>query len=1099
MADITAKFSMVDEMSAYLSEIANNGMAIVYSFEDMESSLNSTFDSIESSASTLANSLEDLNFDVDTSGLDNLDDAIDSSIGSADDLSSALSGFEAEVEYSEIENLNDELDDVAENAGDAEKSVTDAMTGIYTVLSTLGVAKLVSDIADALIDMTNNASESQSTVVKATGATGDTLSSLMESFWNVYGTSLTGSYESISGVIGEVNTRLGYTGEQLEETSSKFLEFSQATGVDAVTAVQDVTQVMNLWGIEADKMESTMDKIVYYGQVSGGSVSDLMTTLENGAAVFQNAGLSFDATVGLLAELELYGINSTTALTGFRNAINKISEEGGDVETELGNIITKIAECDTQSEATAIAVEYFGSRAGQQLALAIREGAISVESFTGDLSDAEGTLSTTAEYAQTLSEKWDQAGRSIEAAFAPSLTPIIEGVSGAFADFVINIGEFLQDSPEAVAIITGIGVAFGTVVVAFSGMALFQNVIAPMFETILGAASAAALPIAAVAAAIGLVTTAVMIFSDTSRDLNPDGTSYDQLIADADAAIQRAETFVEEYETTMESLEGAEIGDLALIDRIAELAAQEELSNAEMMEMQSLIQRLNADIPGLGMTYEDLTGNVEDYTAAIRAQIEAEYDRQKQQEQQEAYAEAYLRSIELTGEMEYIQSQLDAAKEKYNYHEVGSGVTIGGEEQMIGKVTGDWGYEVTLGAGIDSSHIKDYQEKLVELQAELDEVNAIIAEIEGSWNETAEDATEGADEVTQATEAVKSVTEEYYDQIVALEQAYQDAYDAAKDSFDGQFGLFDEAKANAEATVSAAQSALDSQLAYWTNYAANMEILKDWQPSEDMGVTQEDVDALMAYVQSGSEDAAGLAQSMVDAITSGDESAVADLANTLAEVESAKESAAETVAEWQTGFDEQMQSIIDSMNTSLNQIMSDMEISDETYAMAQNAIQQYANGILSMKGQVVDAATQIASAAQQAIASISLSAPVAGHASGTTNAEDIFLAGEEGPELIVGRGGSTVFPTSETNRILSAINSSGGGAYGEGLASGYSGSGNDKTINLNINGTGMLAVRHDGSMSKEDIVDVLVDNLKDALIAIIQEEILTEGDGVYEY
>ena len=1098
MADITAKFSMVDEMSAYLSEIASNGMAIVYSFEDMESSLNSAFDSIESSASNLADSLEDLNIDVDTSGLDDLDSAMSDSIGSAEELGGAISDFTAEVEYTDLENLNGALGDVTENAGDAQESVTDAMTSIYSILSTLGIAKLMSDIAGALLDMTNNASEAQSTVVKATGATGETLSGLMDSFWNVYGTSLTGDYETISGVIGEVNTRLHLTGEELETTTTKFLNFSQITGVDAVQSVQDVTQVMNLWGIEADEMESTMDKLAYYGQVSGGSVGDLMTTLENGAAVFQNAGLSFDATVGLLAELELYGINSTTALTGFRTAINKISEEGGDVETELANIITKIAECDTQSEATAIAVEYFGSRAGQQLALAIREGAISIESFTGDLSAAEGTLSTTAETAQTLSEKWGQAGRSIEAAFAPTLTPIIEGISGAIAEFVINIGEFLQETPEAVAIITGIGVAFGTVVVAFSGMALYQNVIAPMFETIIGAASTAAIPIAAVAAAIGLVTTAIMIFSDTSRDLNPDGTSYDQLIADADAAIQRAESFVSEYESTMDSLEGAELGDLALIDRIAELAEKEELSNAEMMEMQSLIQKLNTDIPGLGMTYEDLTGNVEDYTAAVRAQIEAEYDRQQQATQMSAYSEAYMRQIELTNEIDYIQSQLDAAKEKYNYREVGSGVTIGGEEQMIGKVTGDWGYEVTLGAGIDSSHILDYQEKIDELNEELEEVNAIIAEIEESWNETAEEITEGADDVTQATEAVTMITEEYYDQIVALQQAYQDAYDAAKDSFDGQFGLFDEAKANAEATVSAAQTALDSQLAYWQNYAANMEILKDWQPSEDMGVTQEDVDALMAYVQTGSEDAAGLAQSMVDAITSGDESAVADLASTLAEVESAKEDAATTVAEWQTGFDEQMQSIIDSMNTSLDQIKSDMEISDETYALAQNAIQQYANGILSMKGQVVDAATQVASAAQQAISSISLSASVSGHASGTTDAEDIFLAGEEGPELIVGKGGSTVFPTSETNRILSAIGSNGDGSYG-GPASGYSGGGSDKTINLNINGTGMLAVRHDGSMSKEDIVDILVDNLKDALIGIIQEEIMTEGDGVYEY
>lgn len=47
---------------------------------------------------------------------------------------------------------------------------------------------------------------------------------------------------------------------------------------------------------------------------------------------------------------------------------------------------------------------------------------------------------------------------------------------------------------------------------------------------------------------------------------------------------------------------------------------------------------------------------------------------------------------------------------------------------------------------------------------------------------------------------------------------------------------------------------------------------------------------------------------------------------------------------------------------------------------------------------------------------------VPGHAGGTTDAEDIFVAGENGPELIVGKQGSTVFPTEETDRIIDALN-----------------------------------------------------------------------------
>lgn len=45
---------------------------------------------------------------------------------------------------------------------------------------------------------------------------------------------------------------------------------------------------------------------------------------------------------------------------------------------------------------------------------------------------------------------------------------------------------------------------------------------------------------------------------------------------------------------------------------------------------------------------------------------------------------------------------------------------------------------------------------------------------------------------------------------------------------------------------------------------------------------------------------------------------------------------------------------------------------------------------------------------------------------GTTNAPDVFIAGEYGPELIIGQKGSTVFPTGETDRIVDAVS----GYYG---------------------------------------------------------------------
>ena len=54
-----------------------------------------------------------------------------------------------------------------------------------------------------------------------------------------------------------------------------------------------------------------------------------------------------------------------------------------------------------------------------------------------------------------------------------------------------------------------------------------------------------------------------------------------------------------------------------------------------------------------------------------------------------------------------------------------------------------------------------------------------------------------------------------------------------------------------------------------------------------------------------------------------------------------------------------------------------------------------------------------------------------------------------------------------------------------------------KDINLNINGSGNMKIN--SNMSKADVVNILVENVKDVLMNIVQQEIMDEGEGSYEY
>lgn len=56
----------------------------------------------------------------------------------------------------------------------------------------------------------------------------------------------------------------------------------------------------------------------------------------------------------------------------------------------------------------------------------------------------------------------------------------------------------------------------------------------------------------------------------------------------------------------------------------------------------------------------------------------------------------------------------------------------------------------------------------------------------------------------------------------------------------------------------------------------------------------------------------------------------------------------------------------------------------------------------------------------------------------------------------------------------------------------------EKTINLNINGKGALQVRG-GGVSKQQIAEAVFENVKEALMSIIIQEIAEEGEGSYEF
>ena len=336
---------------------------------------------------------------------------------------------------------------------------------------------------------------------------------------------------------------------------------------------------------------------------------------------------------------------------------------------------------------------------------------------------------------------------------------------------------------------------------------------------------------------------------------------------------------------------------------------------------------------------------------------------------------------------------------------------------------GDLNQEVYDAQSSVTAHEKAIEkdaEAVAAAEAEMNSAEQAVNELTEAMGEYAD----GQADTTAQETAVREALDETMASVQALTEAYTDAYDEALESFSGQFGLFDEAKADAEATVEAAQKALDTQLSFWQGYAANIAALKETS-AEDLGVTQENYNALMEYVRSGTPEAAGLAADMVKAVNDGNTQALTDLANTLGEISESQEEAAGDVAEWTTGLNEQMDQLIQDMEEDI----AALDMSEEAAESGRATVQAYINAAEGMLPQVRNAYQSIASAAYSAMGFQRVYVPSSGtyiyqrgYAKGTNNAPPGWSwVGEEGPELMRMHGGEKGFSSSYPARYSARL------------------------------------------------------------------------------
>lgn len=332
-------------------------------------------------------------------------------------------------------------------------NVKAAAVGAATAAVGVAVVKGVAEGAKALYDLGTAFQEAENTIRVGTGATGDALDELMSSFDEVYKNVPT-SMEDASQAIADYNTRLGVSGDVLEGLSVQAIQVSDLLGEDLSTTIEESSQAFQAWNIDAEDMGDAMDYVFKASQSTGTGFNDLMADVQKFAPQMQELGYSFEESVALIGQLDKAGVNADEVLGAMKKSVGALAKDGISASEGLEMYADRIKNAGDMAEATAIATEIFGSRAGSTMAAAIRDGTLSVDDLTASLLANGETIGSAAEDTYTLAERFELFKQRAQVALEPlantmldsitELMPVVEDLMSQLIPVIEDLGANLM-------------------------------------------------------------------------------------------------------------------------------------------------------------------------------------------------------------------------------------------------------------------------------------------------------------------------------------------------------------------------------------------------------------------------------------------------------------------------------------------------------------------------------------------------------------------------------------------------------------------------------------------------------------------------------
>jgi len=311
----------------------------------------------------------------------------------------------------------------------AEKDVSGfekAGSKAFGALKTAGVG-LAIGIGAAFVKAALDFEKMEGILIKGTGATGEALADLKDQTLDVL-KRVPESANVVAGAIADVNTHLGLTGDELEQTSKLFLDFARVAEVDVGDAIGQVDAQLTQFGLGAADTEEVLGDLIRISQATGVPMNKLLKQMETFGPIFANAGFSVEETTAIFGQLEQAGVDMTRVGPALNKFFRNAAAAGEDPQEALLGLTDAILNASSEAEALNIATEAFGAEGAQRMVSAIKSGNLDLREFGGLMGEGVGVVEQQADATATLSDKFNILKNKVLVGLAPLAIKVMDGI-----------------------------------------------------------------------------------------------------------------------------------------------------------------------------------------------------------------------------------------------------------------------------------------------------------------------------------------------------------------------------------------------------------------------------------------------------------------------------------------------------------------------------------------------------------------------------------------------------------------------------------------------------------------------------------------------